>query len=405
MTNRQNFYAESLGDSVRDVTSYATKLTLAFTPDTETRYLILWSATIRSPESVGIESFVRVQHDGSDITGDIHHENQDVQDRYMCGGAYVMPAEASPAPDLQTFTLQWHSENSGFDVAISDATMIALKLRENETNQDEEASVDSETNTTSTSFVDKVELSFAPDTAGDYLLICSCEHGSNSTSAAVQVRVTVDGVARAVHTWNAESANDFVTYVLTARVTLAEGTRSIKIQHKSNPGGAVESHIRNARIIALRLSKVEFNYYGEQLTADTTTNTSFTEFLTLSATLAVNDHLVFLNSINGVNSQSIGVEAQYTEDDASVSPTEEVQERRSEREGHDPGDTRGNMNWAFWKRTYPGGQVRWDIDYRVEDGAATGSIDDATISVIDLTDIGALGGGGGGGASSFNLLV
>ncbi len=215
----------------------------------------------------------------------------------------------------------------------------------------------------------------------------------------------MDGVARGLRTWIAESQSTWTTYVMTAKVTLAEGSRSIKIQHRSNSGGAVISRIQNARIIALRLEKFQFNYYAAQLTADSTTNTSFTEFLTLSETLAANDHLVFLNSINGVTSQSISVETQYTEDDASVSPTEEVQERRSELEAHNTNMTKGLCDWAFWKKTYTGAQVRWDIDYRVENAAATAHIDDASIAVVDLTDIGALGGGGRGGASSFNLLV
>ena len=406
MTNRQNFYAESLGDSVRDVTSYATKMSLVFTPEAETRYLILWSATLRSPESAGTACIVQVRHDGSVIAGEIRQENKDGGDRYMSGGAYVMPAEASPgAPPSTTFDIQWKSTDTNFDAIISDATMIALKIRENETNQDEEVSDDSDTSTNSTSFVDKVELSFAPDTAGDYLLICSCEHRSNSVITAIEARVTVDGVARGLRTWIAEFQSTWTTYVMTARVSLAEGSRSIKIQHRSNSGGAVTSRMQNARIIALRLEKFQFNYYAEQLTADSTTNTSFTEFLTLSATLAANDHLVFLNSINGVTSQSISVETQYTEDDASVSPTEEVQERRSELEAHNTNMTKGLCDWAFWKKTYTGAQVRWDIDYRVENAAATAHIDDATIAVVDLTDIGALGGEGGGGASSFNLLV
>jgi len=152
------------------------------------------------------------------------------------------------------------------------------------------------------------------------------------------------------------------------------------------------------------LEKFQFNYYAEELTRDTTNDTSFVEFLTLSETPAANDHLVLLNSTNGSDSNSQSVEARYTEDDSSVSPTEEVQERFSELENNGGGD-RDNNNFAFWKKTYTGVPVRWDIDYRIENATATAAIDDASIAVIDLTDIGALGGGGGGGASSFNLLV
>ena len=252
--------------------------------------------------------------------------------------------------------------------------------------------------------MDKLELTFAPDTAGDYLLICSCEAEDNSVIQSNEVRVTVDGSARGLMVWRNTTFTNFITYVMIAKVTLPEGARSIKIQHRSPSGGAVTSSVRNARIIAIRLSKFQFNYYAQQLTRDTTNSTGFVEFLTLSDTPAANQHLVLFNSINGSNSNSISVEAQYTEDDSSVSPTEEIQERFSERENNGGGD-RDNNNFAFWKRSYTGVPVRWDIDYRVENGAATGAIDDASIMVIDLTDIGALGGGGRGGASSFNLLV
>ena len=405
MSNRQNFYTESLAESSRTATSYATKMSLDFTPDPETRYLILWSATVRMPDSVGTSALVRIQHDGTTIAGELDRTNQDVSDRFMIGGAYVMPAEASPgAPPSTTFAMQWKSSNSGFAAIIYDATMIALKLRENETDQDEEASADAETSTDSTSFVTKVELSFTPDTAGDYLLICSCEGKDNSVIQVNDIRVTVDGAARSLFKWRPEQTADWASYAMTARVTLAEGLRSIKIEHRSPTGNPVFSNVRNARIIALRLSKFQFNYYAEELTGGTTTDTSFVEFLTLSETLAANDHLVFLHSINGTTSTSQSVHAQYTEDDSSVSPTEEVQARLSEREGSGGGD-REACDWAFWKKTYSGVPVRWDIDYRIENAAATAAIDDATIAVIDLTDIGALGGGGGGGASSFNLLV
>lgn len=405
MTNRQNFYAESLGDSVRDVTSYATKMSLVFTPEAETRYLILWSASIRSPESTGTSCKVRIQHDGTTIAGEIDKINKDTADRYMIGGAYVMPAEASPgAPPSTAFTMQWRSSDTNFDAIIYNATMIALKLRESESNQDEEASDDTDTSTNSTSFVDKLELSFAPDTAGDYLLICSCEGENNSSISTNEIRVTVDGAARGLMVWRNSTFTNFITHVMVAKVTLAEGTRSIKIQHRSPSGGAVTSNVRNARIIAIRLEKFQFNYYAEKLTRDTTNDTSFVEFLTLSETPAANDHLVLLNSTNGSDNSSQSVEARYTEGDSSVSPSEEVQERFSELENNGGGD-RDNNNFAFWKKTYTGVPVRWDIDYRIENATATAAIDDASIAVIDLTDIGALGGGGRGGASSFNLLV
>ena len=406
MSDRQNFYAESLAESSRTATSYATKMSLAFTPSAETRYLILWSATVRMPDSVGTSALVRIQHDGITIAGDLDKTNKDTTDRFMIGGAYVMPAEASPgAPPSTTFTMQWKSSNSGFAAIIYDATMIALKLRESETDQDEEASADAETSTASTTFVDKLELSFTPDTAGDYLLICSCEVKDNSVIQSDEVRVTVDGSVRSLLRYHTEQTADWHSYFITVRVALAEGSRSIKIQHRSPSGGAVTSSIRNARIIALRLSKFQFNFYAEQLTADTTTNTSFVEFLTLSATLAANDHLVFLHSINGTTSSSHSVHAQYTEDDSSVSPTEEVQQRHSQKEGAGSTLNRESCDLVFWRKTYTAAPVRWDIDYRIEHADSTAGIDDGTITVIDLTDIGALGGGGGGGASSFNLLV
>ncbi len=380
---RNNFYAESLGDSTRDSESYATKMSLVFTPTVDTKYLILWSAMTRQPESAGTSCVVRIRHLGSTIAGESGRKAKDINDRWMIGGAYVMPATTG----AQTFGMQWRSSDTNFDAIISNATMLAISLRENETDKDQQTSVDSQTSTNSTSYITKVEHTFTPSTAGDYLLICSCEHEANSTLQDSVVRVLVDGNPRGVNTSRNVAVSGgtpgWPTYVIIAKVTLDVSSHVIKIQHKSPFGGAVLSQIRNARIIALRLDKFQNNYYAENLTPDTTSSTGFVEYLSLTDTPAAKDHLVFMNSINGVNSSTISVESQFEED--------EGQERISNHEAREP---EGQCDFAFWRKTYAGASVKWDIDYRVESGSAVGTIDDASIAVIELTNVEAAPGGG-----------
>ena len=68
-----------------------------------------------------------MRHDGSVIAGEIRQENKDGGDRYMSGGAYVMPAEASPgAPPSTTFDIQWKSTDTNFDAIISDGIEIGI---------------------------------------------------------------------------------------------------------------------------------------------------------------------------------------------------------------------------------------------------------------------------------------
>ncbi len=381
---RNNFYAESLGDSIRTAESYANKMSLVFTPTADTRYLILWSASIRSPDSSGTSCIVKIRRSGIDHTGDIGRKAQDINDRHMIGGAYVMPATTG----AQTFNMQWKTSDSGFDAIISKGTMLALSLRDNELDKDQETSVDSQTSTSSTTFINKVEHTFTPSTAGDYLLICSCEHEANSTIQNSQVQVMVDGVPRGVNNSRDVAVSGgtpgWPSYVLIAKVTLDVSAHTIRIQHRSPAGGGVTSSIRNARIILLRLDKFQTNYYAENQTQDTTTSTSFVEYLTLTSTPASKDHLVFMNSINGINSTTISVEERYTEDAG--------QERIANNEGR--ANNRIKCDFAFWRKTYAGASVKWDIDYRVENSAAIGAIDDASIAVIELTNVEASPGGG-----------
>jgi len=136
-------------------------------------------------------------------------------------------------------------------------------------------SSNSESSTTSGTYVDKLTLSFTPTLAGSYLIVASAELKGSSNAYAVQVQMTIDGVAYANPSWQPDDANTWESFFTSKVTSFNIGVHTIAIRYASEDAAQTVT-IRNARIIALFLSDFEAN---ETETEQTVTSGTYVDIV------------------------------------------------------------------------------------------------------------------------------
>ncbi len=117
-------------------------------------------------------------------------------------------------------------------------------------------SSNAESSTTSGTYVDKVTLTFAPSLTGNYLIIASAELKGSSNAYAVQVQMTIDGVAYANPIWQPDDPNTWESFFTSKVVNFNTSVHTIGIRYASEDAAQTVT-IRNARTMALFLSDFE----------------------------------------------------------------------------------------------------------------------------------------------------
>jgi len=171
---------------------------------------------------------------------------------------------------------------------------------------------EAENTTSSTSWQDKVVLTWNAPTTADYLIIATAEVATSSTSAGYQAeaQITIDGTAYSVHKILSNAANDYLSFFAIKRVNLAAGSHTVKIKYRSAVTIAT-AKIRNAHLLVWS-KMVE---YAESDAESSTSSTTFQNktILTFTPSEAA-DYLVIGTALISGYTSGYPVEAKLTID-------------------------------------------------------------------------------------------
>ena len=119
-------------------------------------------------------------------------------------------------------------------------------------------SSDGQSATTSTTYTDKVILTFTPSLSGSYLIIASAGLSGSSTAYDIRIRMTIDGTTYANPTWQPDEANMWESFFTSKMINFTSSSHTIRVQYSSENSGQTVT-IRRARIMALKLLNFESN--------------------------------------------------------------------------------------------------------------------------------------------------
>jgi hypothetical protein len=370
----QNYYAEDLTESWDKSTGIVTKLSLSFTPDDSSTYLIIasWLMAQESTVQYILSRLRRTTGVAKTFNSYYFQPRQSYPNDYVCGGSIAIDT-FGVAPGSQTYEIQYGSSSSMHYAYIKNAKIIAIKLN----TADQNAVQESKTTTTGTGWSDKTTLTFTPATAGDYLILAVADMDSNSTTYDWKVQLLVDASAYSVTNIENNDGSNTMPWIVCKKVTLTAASHTMKIQYATeNASGTVG--INNARIVAIRLSNYDSNSYGESDGESSTANTAYTDKTTLTATPANDTHLILGCAGLGEDSISYNVSGQLIE--GAVSKCEHTQESKD-------ATSRGYCFFTIYKATLSATSTTWKIQYKTENAGYVAYVQGARIAVLALGEM------------------
>jgi len=369
-TTRQAYYEEAATQSTTTQTSYQDKVTLTFTPDDSSTYMILgtWLLQGSSTSYQAKAKLTRTTGTAKDFGEQIYQPKDNTD--YISGACLGIDTFGT-SPGSQTYKIQFCSNNAGGTARIKEARIIAIKL----VSADQYAQSESRSTTTSTSYQDKTTLTFTPESQGDYIIIATAILDGSSASYDFKCQLLVGAATYSITNIETVGAANRYSWGSFVRLNLSASSQTIKIQYCSESGAT--AGIANARIVVLRADQFENNYYAESNTRSTTTSTSYQDKTTLTQTPQAQDHLVIGCAGADGSSGSYSTYAQLIEGGAGYG--EMLIETKDTSNRHYP-------YFMMYKKTLSATSTTWKIQYKSENTGATAGIQDARIIVIQLVE-------------------
>ena len=134
-----------------------------------------------------------------------------------------------------------------------------------------QAASDTETSTTSTTYVTKTTLQFTPTAADTYLILAFAEYKPGTIDYNTSVRLVIDGSTEGLATMMPKTATEYIPFVASKVTTLSAAQHTMTIDYVSS-NAAHTSYIRRARIVAIRKASLEM--YSNAADAEVSLNTT-----------------------------------------------------------------------------------------------------------------------------------
>ncbi len=230
--------------------------------------------------------------------------------------------------------------------------------------------------TTSTTYQDKVSISFTPQTTADFAIIATAEVQGSSTSYQAKAQLTVNSTTYQELAYRVKDTTDWYPFDGLKRLTLNGGTNyEVKIQFCTN-NAAGTANIRNARLLILSLQ----SEYAESEGLSTTTSTSWQDKATLTYTPpSSGDYLVIATANYRGSSTNYDVYVQLTQDGTTITSS-------NGRPG--TGTTANYYTFGVMRKvTLDTSQHNFKIQYRSSSTSGTSGVNYAHVVAINLSRI------------------
>ncbi len=153
---------------------------------------------------------------------------------------------------------------------------------------------------TSTTYQDKIVLSFTPQVTADFFIIATAEVQGTSTDYQAWAQLAVNSSTFQELRYRVKDATDWYPFCALKRIAMNENTNYvISLQYCTNNAGATAS-IRNARLLVMSL-KAE---YAESEALSSTSSSSWQDKVTLAFAPATGGDYLILATVNYQGSQT-----------------------------------------------------------------------------------------------------
>lgn len=359
-------YSESLGESTSTSSTLTPKTSVTISAVSGVTYLAIWSCEIAVDDTgTTVEADLRIN--GAQ-RGLCRFRARDTTD-YPRQGAIAVHTASSTAS--LTFDLNFRRQAGAGTAAIRNARLILLQLGED----DETASAVSNQQTSITTYVDALSLTFTPATSGDYLFLASGSVGNALTDIEFlsPAGTTVNLISDALTNDNAGYAH----WGMMWKETLAASSSTAAIRWKLTSGTGARN-LAYAYIVAIRIDKLRAAQSTQDDSPDGGTDTTYQTTESLAATgltATTRDTVaIFSQTVSGNNtSYNAFMEAR----EAGVALTEGQHEPR--------GTTIRNAISAFlaYPVTSASASITFDLRRKSENAALTTTNDFAAIAVLE----------------------
>ena len=375
MTARQNFYAESVGLSTKNTTGEETKVSLVFTPDANASYLYIWSALIQA-SSTSADVKVSLRNGAADtgtLLGAGNFEDKDITDFHPVFG--LAKESFGEAPAAQTITLNFEPESTN-TAEIKEARIIAIKLTADDVFAED---VSDQTNT-DTAFATAVTLNWTPGSAGDYLLLGSCESKFSTGTGEVITKMVHGGIDYGESTVRPKDLTNYHSSGHFVRLPALSGAQAATLQFARSATAAGTANCRRARLAVLRLNSFANVYHGEDRSRTTTTSPTFGDKATASGTSVAADHLILACGIRDAAATANSALTKVREGTTDLIAEASQENTVSSTVIDVPGDYCQMM-----RRAETAAAKNWHVAFASENSVSTG-MDEAAVVVIELNE-------------------
>lgn len=373
MSARVYYYNEALSRTTSNTTDYSqTKCTLTFQPSASKTYAIFWRV-LQDGSTLWYASMARLYNvtAGSALADAAHECHETTTRKFVVGGVAVWTAAASPPS--QTFAIQT-ANVSGTTTGTCEGSLLIIELIDS---VDQWASSLGSTASSSTTYIDKASLSWTPGSAGDYLVFAYGEADVGSGYCRFRINVNSGTYASVHEDHNVPGAADWNPYIGAARMVNASGAQTAVLNFSSN--GAQSTTIRNAHIVALRMDRFDFKYWGEDLTQHDSTSSSYADGLSITDTPEAGDYaLLGVATVFDSGASTVGTGMKAMVAGAAIEtvfPAVQPANIATQR-----------VSWFLPRKiTATAASTTWKQQYARAFGASgTASVDDAYLAILQL---------------------
>jgi hypothetical protein len=247
-------YQESLGTTSTTSTTYQDKVSIDFIPQVTADFIIIATAEVQG-SSTNYQAKAQLAL-GSTTYQELKYRVKDTTDWYQFCGLERLNLVGDASYSIK---IQFCTSNAAGTAYIRNARIIVMSL------QSEYAESEALSTTGDTAWQDKVTLSLAPSSAGDYLVIGTANYRGSSTNSGTKIRLIQDGTTVHVDTVGrpgSDTTASYYTFGVMRRITLDAAAHNFTIQYCTSGTPAIAG-INHAHVVAIKLSQFDSNYYAE----------------------------------------------------------------------------------------------------------------------------------------------
>jgi len=221
---------------------------LTFTPPAG-EYLILSTANFTSSATT-ISGVVRVY----DVTENVSLGESPIEPEFIGENhTFILMKKLTLPAAPRTLKLQFCVSATG-TAYINNVRLTAVRIDSLATYVYENVDADASDNTGT--WIDRVVCDFSAPFSDNYLIMATALIRRNYADARVWARLLVDGTAQDFVEHRAKDVTDYISYHTAKIVFLTAGSHTLKLQWSNAASAATHAHIKEARVIAIRLPQL-----------------------------------------------------------------------------------------------------------------------------------------------------